>query len=909
MTWLGRLLRRGALERDLDREMRFHIDAATDDLVRGGMSRADARRTALLQFGGVEQVKEQARDARGTRPVEDFFSDVRHALRAMRRAPGLSLAAVLTLAVGIGANTSVWSIMDALLRRALPVERPDELYAVRRVRLGSADEKRSRGDGQDRQVSYAMMEQMRAALPDSARLAGMSAIVRLYALVLDQPEPVLAQLVSGDFFTVAGARPQLGRLLAPSDANEIGGAPVVVITDQFWERRFGRDESVIGRRIRVSGTPVTIVGVSHRGFGGLTVGLPVDVFVPLTMQHEVRYRGNASSSNADTEKPWIPQKGISWLTLIARLRPTEAPVAAARIAATFHAYLVDELATRDSAARAFGLRERITLEPIPLGFSTLRAQFGDPLKFLFAGVGLILLITCANLAGLLLARSAARTHETAVRVSLGAGPGRLIRQALTESLTLAVIGGGVGLGVAHWTTRVLLTLASTGTRPIPLDATIDARVVVFDLAVTLAAGLLFGAAPALRVARTDLYDSFRSGGRVVAGTSSHRLPLGRLLVMAQIALSLILVTSAGVFVRTFQNLVRVDVGYERERLVTARFDLRAAGYTADQLPALDAALLSALRTIPGVQSASLSVNGIAAGSVQTSNFNPPGRNLPPNDNTGQEDFVSADFFKTVGMQLVSGRAFNELDAKESQPVVVVNQSAARKFLGTDSVVGAHFGYGTEQPWIIVGVVRDARINSFREAPPPMIFHPLSQAPQLYVATAEVRVAGSPTGVIAGVRNAIGSVSRTIPIRDITPMELLLERGLIRERMVARLAAGFGILALLLAAIGLYGVISYSVARRTNEMGVRLALGASPVSVAWVVLRDSLATIALGLGLGVLLWFPLLGLTTKLLYGLSPHDPTNLGAGALLLLVAGVLAAVHPAVRASRIDPIDAIRAE
>jgi predicted permease len=343
--------------------------------------------------------------------------------------------------------------------------------------------------------------------------------------------------------------------------------------------------------------------------------------------------------------------------------------------------------------------------------------------------------------------------------------------------------------------------------------------------------------------------------------------------------------------------------------VTARFDLRAAGYTADQLPALDDALLSALRTIPGVQSASLSVNGIAAGSVQTSNFNPPGRNLPPNDNTGQEDFVSADFFKTVGMQLVSGRAFNELDAKESQPVVVVNQSAARKFLGTDSVVGAHFGYGTEQPWIIVGVVRDARVNSFREAPPPMIFHPLSQAPVLYVATAEVRVAGSPTGVIAGVRNAIGSVSLTIPIRDITPMELLLERGLIRERMVARLAAGFGILALLLAAIGLYGVISYSVARRTNEMGVRLALGASPVSVAWVVLRDSLATIALGLGLGVLLWFPLLGLTTKLLYGLSPHDPTNLGAGALLLLVAGVLAAVHPAVRASRIDPIDAIRAE
>ena len=909
MTWLGRLFRRGALERDLDREVRFHIETATDDLVRGGMSRAEARRTARLEFGGVEQMKEHARDARGTRGVEDFFSDVRYALRAMRRAPGLSLAAVLTLAIGIGANTSVWSIIDALLRRPLPVERPEELYAVRRVRFGRDGEKRGQGDSQDRQVSYALMEQMRAALPDSTRLAGMSGIVRFYAIVLDQPEPVLAQLVSGDFFTVAGVRPQLGRLLTPSDARELGGAPVVVITDQFWERRFGRDRSVVGRRIRISGMSVTIVGVSHRGFGGLTVGLPVDVFVPLTMQHEVRYRGNATSSNSDTEKPWIPQKGISWLTLIARLRSTEAPAAAARIEAPFHSYLVEELATRDSATRAFGLRERITLESIPLGFSTLRVQFGDPLKFLFAGVGLILLITCANLAGLLLARSASRTHETAVRVSLGAGPGRLIRQALTESLTLAVIGGVVGLGVAQWTTRVLLTLASTGTRPIPLDATIDARVVVFDLAVTLAAGILFGAGPALRVARTDLYDSFRTGGRVVTGTSSHRLPLGRLLVVAQIALSLILVTSAGVFVRTFQNLVQVDVGYERERLVTARFDLRAAGYTADQLPALDDRLLSALRSIPGVRSASLSVNGIATGSVQTSNFSPPGRNLPPNDNIGQEDFVSADFFKTVGIQLVSGRAFNALDTKESPLVVIVSQSAARKFLGTDSVVGAHFGYGSDQPWIIVGVVRDARVNSFRDAPPPMIFHPLSQAPQLYVASAEVRVAGNPTGAIAGVRSAIASVSRTIPIRDVTPMELLLERGLIRERMVARLAAGFGILALLLAAIGLYGVISYSVARRTNEMGVRLALGASPVGIAWVVLRDSLATIALGLGVGLLLWFPLLGLTTRLLYGMSPHDPTSLGAGALLLFVVGLLASVHPALRASQIDPIDAIRAE
>jgi ABC-type antimicrobial peptide transport system permease subunit len=303
------------------------------------------------------------------------------------------------------------------------------------------------------------------------------------------------------------------------------------------------------------------------------------------------------------------------------------------------------------------------------------------------------------------------------------------------------------------------------------------------------------------------------------------------------------------------------------------------------------------------------MHGIAQGSRQTSDFSPPGRNIPPNDNIGQENFVSVDYFKTVGIQLLKGRTFTEQDRQGSQLAVIVSQSAARKFLGTDSVVGARFGYDTDQPWIIVGVVRDARVNSLREGPPPMIFHPLAQAPRLYVTSAEVRVAGSAPAAVAGVRKALASVDRTIPIREVATIETVLERGLVSERLVARLAVVFGALALLLAAIGLYGMISFSVARRRNEMGVRLALGASPAGVSWVVLRDSLATITLGVVLGLLLWFPALALTRKLVYGLSPHDPGSLVASAAILVVVGILGALVPAVRASRIDPIQAMRAE
>jgi predicted permease len=895
MWWINRLLRRKTLERELDREMQFHIDAAVDDHLRAGLSPAEARRRARIEFGGPEQMKEATRDVRRTRWVEDLLHDCRFALRGMRRSPAFALAVTLTIAVGVGANTAVWSIMDALLNRSLPVAKPRELHAVKRV--GVEDGRFS--------LSHPLMKKMQATLGDSTPLAGMASIVRLYARIGERPEGVLAQAVSGNFLSTVGVRAVHGRSLTPADDEVLGESPVVVISDSFWERRFGRDPAAVGRQIRVSGFPVTIVGVLQPGFGGLTIGSPVDVFLPLAMQHELRYKGNAASWNADTEKPWVPQNGISWLTVIARTPPENAQRVAELINAPFRANQAVVLADRDSAARAMYSKERIALDPIARGFSGLRDQFRDPLRVLLAGVILILLITCANLTGLVLARGESRGHEIAIRASLGAMSGRLVRQVATESILLALIGGALGLVVAHWAIKALLLLASSGTRAIPLDASLDGRVLLYAFAVTLFAGIVVGLAPAIRVSRFDLYAAFKTGGRVSRG--GHRLPLGRLLVTAQIALALILVTSAGVFVRTFRNFVNVDAGFDRETVVTARMDMRAAGYSLEQLPAMHQRLLDAARGVPGVQSASLSLIGLGPGQMLISGFSVPGRTIPPDQTQAQENFVSPGYFRTVGIPLLRGRDFTAADTKGRQRVVVVTEAFAKHFFGTTDVVGARFGY--DDPELeIIGVARDVRVNGLKDPAPRMVYRALAQRPQ-YVQSLDARINGRPEAVIAGLRNAIASVDRDLPVREVVTMGSVIERGLSRERLVARLAGAFGVLALLLAAIGLYGVISYSVARRTNEMGVRLALGASPGGVSWLVLRDSLGVILTGLAVGVALWFPLLGLTRSLVYGVSPHDPRLLALSLGALLLVGVMAGMIPALRASRIDPIDAIRVE
>jgi len=891
---------------DVDVELQFHIDARTDDLVRLGLGRDEARRAALAEFGDVKRYEtETMRIDRGyariTRIKELLWSvwfDFAYALRGLRRSPGFAAAAVFTLALGIGANTAVWTILDALMRQPLPIDRPDELHAVRR-----ADE-----PNEDYLNSFQRFQRLQRVMPDPQQLTAMSALARMYATAGDQPEPALTQLVTGNWFRTLRVAASAGRVIDLDDDRVLDAGAVAVLSDAFWSRRFGRDPRVVGTTIRLNGIPLRVIGVAQRGFQGLTVGSSVDLWVPLSMQHVLRYIGNYSANDADIEKAWAPQEGIRWLILLARVPPASAMRIAGALDRQVRGDLEQQVAKADSVQRAYRLREHVTLRAVPRGFSPLREQFKDPLRVLMASVGLVLLIACGNLAGLLLARSSARSHEVAVRISLGARRGRLVRQVLTESLTIALLGGALGIVVARWGSAMLLRVASSGSRPVPLDVSNDVRVIGFAMLVSVGTGLLVGAFPAIRVSRFGLYDAFRGAGRVMGGRSSHRLPLGRVLVMSQIALSLVLVVTAGVFVRTLRNLLVIDPGYEREHVVVARLDVRAAGYDSAQLPALYDRLLGAAAAIPGVRSTSLSLNALAGGGTRTSGFVVPGRTLPPGESSSaQENYVTPDYFNTVGMTLAQGRGFTRSDKDGAPKVAIVSESMARHFFGTDRVVGSRFGYETPPDLEIVGVVRDARVNALREAAPRLVYRPLAQGPREYMTSLEVRVAGPREPVTASLRNAIRQVDPMLPLRDIVPLSDLLERGLTSERLVARLAGSFGVLALLLAAIGLYGVMGYSVSRRTNEMGVRLALGASPGGVRLLVLRESLMTSAAGVALGLALLLPVQGVTGRLVYGVSPRDPATVVLGTTLLLAVTAVAAFVPAWRASRIDPVDAIR--
>ena len=902
MSWLSRLFQRDKLERELDAELTQHLEQHIRDLVAAGHAPAGARRRARLELGGVEQVKEETRDARGTRWVEEWWQDTRYALRAMRRAPGFTAAAVLTLAIGIGANTAVYNVVRALLLRSLPVEAPNELVFLQLRGRDGPDMSRFSGP---------MLLRFRAALADSTAIAGMTRPARMYLNEGDAPEAITTQLVSGDWFRVLGVRAVLGRPIGSGDEAGADGHPVVVLSHEFWTRRFGRDASVVGRPIRINGAPLTVIGVMDPRFSGVVVGTQIDAWLPISLQQTLRYAQNASMDNDDPTKPWFGQEGIRWLSLIARAGEGQAvDQAQARLDVVFRADQATSLVSADSATRAFRSRIRLGLVSAARGMSDLRNDFAAPLMVLMVTVGMVLLVACANLASLLLARGAARSHEIAVRMSLGARGGRLLRQVLTESVTLAGFGGLASLLVGYWGGAGLLRMTATGPQAIPLTLSFDWGLLAFVAGVSLGAGVLFGLAPALRMSRTNLYDAFKAGGRVTGERRGREWPLGRMLVVAQVGLSLTLVVVAAVFVRSIRHLLEVDPGYDQVSVLEARIDTRAAGFSAEQLPALYQRLLDAVRAVPGVRSASLSVHGLASGGATTSSLQVPGKVRGPDWDSGvQVGVVSEDFLATTGVRLLKGRAFTAADGAKAPKVAIVTQSMARRFFDTEDVIGRRFGYDEDPVFEVVGVVADIRANQLKETPPAMIFLPLAQDSGAYAYSVEARVTGSAALAGPALRAAITGVDRGLPVREVVTVAELLERTVHQDRLVSSLTGIFGILAALLAAIGLYGVMSYSVVRRTNELGVRLALGASPGQVRGLVLRDTMGLVTAGLVLGGVLLIPALGAIDKLVFGMSPRDPVAIGVAVAVLVMAGLTAGALPAWRASRLDPVTALRKE
>jgi len=832
-----------------------------------------------------------------------FLQDVRYALRQMRKSPGFTLVAVLTLALGIGANTGIFTLVNAVLLKSLPVPDPEQLFLVRMSdRLA-----------ENTRFSYPQFRDMRAALPQAASVAAMTWPSDFYANFGNrQPEMVRGQLVSGDYFQTIETYPALGRLLTVDDDRTVGGSPVAVISYGCWQRRFGQDRNLIGRKIIVNGMPLEIVGVAAPGFFGAKAGTAPEFWLPTMMQSAVHYAQHYSQTEAaEFDKPWIAQQDISWLQLIVRVKSPQAlPQADAALNQLFRQdFERAVLKLTDPQERRAFLRTRLELEPGGRGLPSLRRSFSQSLTVLMGTVGLVLLIACANLANLLLARAAVREREIAVRLSLGATRARLVRQLLTECVLMSGFGAVLGVGVAYWCSAVLPKWASSGATPISLNLAPDARVLFFSTAVALLTGFLFGLAPAVQGTRVEPARALKASARGFAG-SGRGWSLKQTLVASQVALSLVLLVGAGLFLRTLRNFSELDPGFDRDHILTVWLDTHMAGYKQEQLSALYERLIERVEAIPGVRSASLASCGLAIGCGDSSAIYLPGIPHTNGETDAQERRVSHHFFDTVGIPLVEGRDFATTDNEKTLAVTIVNQTFVREFLKDKNPIGQYFGYDTanDHRFQIVGVVKDARVNDIRESAPPMIYHSIAQD-AIDVESLDVRTFADPSRLISQVRQAVRSVDPNLPIGGIATLAEQVSSNLAQQRLIARLTTIFGALALGLACLGLYGVMSYTVARRTSELGIRLALGSTRWSALWVVLRESFIVIGAGILVGACLSLAGTRLVSSMLFGLSPHDPLTLAAAAMLLLLVSVASGLLPAWRAAQVDPMAALRHE
>jgi predicted permease len=840
----------------------------------------------------------------------DLFRDLHYGLRVIRRSPLFALVAIGSLGLGIGGAAAVFTVLNGVVLRALPVPNPQQIYAVQKQRT---NERVAR-------FSWPVIEEARAAVRDRATIAASTDTVGLQLRQGGQAAPPaergMVQLVSGEYFDVLGQQPQIGRLLGASDNTSVGAHPVVVISDAYWDRQYHRSPTVVGRELVINGASFTIVGVTRRGFFGHVVAMRnPDAWVPLMMQPTVRYASNASMSDrADGRQPWPPQAPIEWLNVVARV-PDAAQVNA--VAATLTT--IDQ---RDATARADAndiegrqriASWRVTLTEAGRGVSYLRNDLQTSLIVLLAMVGVLLAIACGNVASLLLARASARDREIAIRLSMGAGRFRMIRQLLAETMLLAVIGGGLGLMVAAWGRDLLLTLFARGSTTIDLDTHFDWRVLAFSTVITLTAGLVAGILPALRGTRTSLVESMKGQSRVVGASGRRGALVGKALVAAQIAFCLVLLVVAGLFGRSMQSLLKVDVGYDRSRLLVARMDVRSTGYPADERQALYQRIVQRLRAVPGVESASASLNGPLGTGQRTSSLSVEGYKPPPGEVVmTNEERITEDYFATVGLRLVAGRMFSVEDRKPESRSTIVNESLAKRFFPKGNALGKRWSYGDDiddRSPMIVGIVEDAKYTALRGPMPNMIYRLTMTTPDDVLSNLEVRTATPPSSMVASVRQALAEAAPALPVYDIVPLEERVNRGVANDRLVACLTAAFGGIALLLACLGLYGTISYGVARRVTELGVRMALGADRSNVLWLVIREAFTLVAIGGAVGIsLAVLASLGIGS-MLYQVGAADPLSYAGGLLLLVSVAGIAAYVPAHRASRIDPMVALRGE
>ncbi len=904
---------------ELDDELAFHLEMRAEELAAEGLSPKAARARAEEELVELDRVRASllASDRRIERRrrlgnwLGELSGDARLAVRNLAKSPGFTLAVTLSLALGIGANTAVFSLIDALLLRSLPVAAPDRLVAIGdTARVNSLSEGPVRAD----LVSLPMYRTLRdgntvfsgifaSGSPDRLQIGDETA---------ETGGPTHGRLVTGNYFSVLGVPAYLGRTFTAEDEKGgPGSAPYTVLSYDFWQRRFGADPSVVGTTLEVNGYPLTVLGVTPPGFFGEIVAQATDLWIPVAMEPQV-------SSGKDYLERW----NVNWLLLMGRLKPG---VSLEEARTSMQALFTRTIASRAGGAITSGMLPRdpaklqLTVARGGAGFSYWRKEFSKPLATLMAIVALVLLIACANVATLLLERATGRRRELGVRLALGAGRGRLVRQLLAESLVLSALGGGVGALLAVWADNGLLALIGLR-RSLALDPRLDLRVLGFTAAVALGTGILFGIVPALRATRVELARELEAGGRASAGSGAaggRRLSgsgwtLGKALVAGQFAVSLLLVAGSGLFLRTLVNLNHLDLGYPRGDLLMLELDPSSAGYAGERLHALIREISARLAALPGVDGVTLSENGLFSGTESLASIALVGRPpLPPSERDVHSDRVGPGYFDVVGIPIVRGRGLGPEDRAGAPRVAVINEAMARAYFPGEDPVGRRFVDTDlpDEPYEIVGVSGNVRDHHLRGAVPPRFYAPyLQSSDALWSYSFEVR-APDPEALVKPAREAVRSLDpRLVPL-DVAPLEGHIARSLRDERLIARLSTVFGALALMLAAVGLYGVISYAASRRTGEIGVRMALGANGRRVLWMVLRETLLLALAGAALGIPAVLACARLVSSRLYGLSAHDlPTLAGATAILVAVA-LAAGALPAARATRIQPTEALRAE
>ena len=832
-----------------------------------------------------------------------MFQDIRYGIRMLLKRPGFTLIAVLSLALGIGANTAIFSLLDAVLIKTLPVERPEQLVLFGNAQsMGRTTAFPYESWDLFSYPFYRQVQQQRTEVFSGvASLLSMPWNVHGFVNGSGDIEQMQVQLVSGNYFPVLGVNAGLGRVLTEADDQNPGAHPVAVVSYAWWQQRLAGDPAAVGKTITIDNVAYTIVGVAPREFFGTSVGSVPDLWVPLAMEKQMPPAYWDGRTDEDAQD----------LFIIGRLKPgVTAQQANAAVNLLFTQSLQARAGAQPNAKRLQQIQEaNIQLTSLSRGLSTLREQFSLSLRVLMGVVALVLLIASANVANLLLAHGAARSREFALRLAVGAGRMRLVRQLFTESALLALLGGAIGVALSWWGTRLLLLMASDGPEALPVDITPNLRVLGFTIGVSALCATVFGTAPALRASRVEPNTSLK-GGKTL---NALRNPLGKAFVVAQVALSLLLLVGAGLFVRTLINLQSIPSGFKQENAMLFMIDTSATGYKTDdpKLTALMSEVEDKVKQVPGVEAASFAFTVFNQGFWTCPAYSRED-NIPEGQNRQlRNNMVGPDFFAAMGLPIVQGRAFGPQDTKSSQKVAVITESMAQKFFPAGSPVGKRFGIkgreSTEQIEVI-GVVKDAKYGTLKEPFRPMAFYPYTQLPDV-LSNFVVRFSGSASAVVPQVRQTIKQIDRNLPVDDVVSLSDHIGRSLVQQKLVARLATFFGLLALLLACVGLYGVMSYGVARRTNEIGIRMALGAQGRSVLWLVLREALLLVVIGLVVGVLASLALTKTAQSLLYELKANDPLTIVLATTLLMVVALVAGYLPARRASRVDPMVALREE